>query len=69
MDMKRSLGGASQAPFLIAIVPLNNQIDPKSALAMLKSADPDAIVNESRSGTTHITYASIGFNGDLAGFD
>lgn len=59
MDKKRSLGGLSNSPFLIAIIPLNSQIDPKSALAMLKSADPDAIVNEGRSGTTHITYASI----------
>lgn len=59
MDKKRSLGGLSNAPFLIAIIPLNGQIDPKSALAMLKSADPDTIVNESQSGTTHITYATL----------
>lgn len=55
MDKKRSLGGSSYAPFLISIIPLNDQIDPKSALAMLKSWDSDAIVNVSPSGTTHIT--------------
>lgn len=55
MDKKRSLGGASFAPFLVAIIPLNEQIDPQSALSILKSCDPEAIVSTSPSGTTHIT--------------
>lgn len=55
MDKKRSLGGTSFAPFLVAIIPLNEQIDPQSALSILKVCDPDAIVSTSPSGTTHIT--------------
>lgn len=56
MDKKRSLGGTSFAPFLVAVIPLNEQIDPQSALSILKACDPDAIVSTSPSGTTHITY-------------
>lgn len=59
MDKKRSLGGTSFAPFLIALIPLNEQIDPQSALSILKSCDPDAIVTTSPTGVTHITYVSI----------
>lgn len=58
MDKKRSLGGLSGnvAPFLVAIIPLHEQVDAKSALEMLKTCDPDAICNVSASGTTYITY-------------
>lgn len=59
MDRKRSLGGASYAPFLVALIPLNEQIDPQSALSILKACDPEAIVTTSPSGTTHITYATL----------
>lgn len=55
MDKKRSLGGTSFAPFLVGLIPLNEQIDPKSALSILKACDPDAIVSTSPSGVTHIT--------------
>lgn len=56
MDKKRSLGGNSFAPFLIALIPLNEQIDPQSALSILKACDPNAIVTTSPTGTTHVTY-------------
>lgn len=56
MDKKRSLGGTSFAPFLIALIPLNEQIDPQSALNILKTCDPDAIASTSPTGVTHITY-------------
>lgn len=55
MDKKRSLGGINFAPFLIALIRLNEQIDAKSAIEILKSADPDAIVTVSSTGTTHVT--------------
>lgn len=55
MDRKRSLGGNACAPFLIGIIPLHDQIDPQSALSILKSCDPDAIISESATGVTHIT--------------
>lgn len=55
MDKKRSLGGNAFAPFLVCILPLNEQIDSQSALEILKNSDPNAIVNTSPSGATHIT--------------
>lgn len=59
MDKKRSLGGTSFAPFLVALIPLNEQIDPQSALSILKVCDPDAVVSTSPTGTTHITYVNV----------
>lgn len=55
MDRKRSLGSTSFAPFLVALIPLNEQIDPQSALSILKACDPESIVTTSSTGTTHIT--------------
>lgn len=55
MDKKRGLGGAAFAPFLVAIIPLNEQIDAQSALSILKACDPEAIVTTSASGTVHVT--------------
>lgn len=55
MDKKRLLGTISYAPFLISIIPLNEQIDPRSAIEILKVADPDAVVHVSATGATHIT--------------
>lgn len=55
MDRKRSLGGTATAPFLVAIIPLNEQIDPQSALSILKACDPEAIVTTSASGAIHVT--------------
>lgn len=55
MDKKRSLGSTFSAPFLVAIIPLNEQIDPQSALSILKACDPEAIVSTGASGTIHVT--------------
>lgn len=56
INKKRFHGAINCSPFLITIIPLNEQIDPRSAIEILKVADPDAIVNISPTGATHITY-------------
>lgn len=53
MDKKRLLGRT--APFLVGIIPLHEQIDPQSALAILKSCDPNSVVSVNATGATHIT--------------
>lgn len=55
MDIKRSLGGSFSPPFLVGVIPLNEQIDPQSALSILKACDPEAIVSTSASGAIHVT--------------
>ncbi|KAJ6642509.1 Pre-rRNA-processing protein TSR1 like, partial [Pseudolycoriella hygida] len=52
---KRSLGLNDTAPFLVCILPLNEQIDPRSALAILENCDPTVTVAHSLSGVTHLT--------------
>lgn len=52
---KRSLGGESTAPFLVCVLPLHTEVDPKSALAILENCDPTASVHHSPSGVLHIT--------------
>lgn len=51
--LKRSLGGLNTAPFLTCILPLNESIDPMSALAILEDCDSDAVVTKTKS-VTHI---------------
>jgi pre-rRNA-processing protein TSR1 len=51
---KRSLGGATSAPLLIAVVPLCDDIDCTRAVDMLKQADPAAVVTHSCEGIVHI---------------
>lgn len=51
---KRFLGGLEYAPFLITIVPLNKNLDPNTALTILKQCDEEAIVNTTTTGVTHI---------------
>lgn len=51
---KRSLGGATSAPFLIAIVSLCGEVDPVVVLEFLKQADEEAVVTHSQEGTVHI---------------
>lgn len=53
MDKKRALGRV--APFLVGLIPLHEQIDPQSALSILKTCDPNAVVHISATGATHIT--------------
>ncbi|PSN38440.1 Pre-rRNA-processing protein TSR1 [Blattella germanica] len=55
LSKKRSLGGASSAPFLVAIVPLCEDIDPVGALEFLKQADEEAVITNSQVGTVHIS--------------
>lgn len=53
--IKRSIGGNTTAPFLVGILPLNGEIDPKSALVIYENCDPSAVVHHSPSGVTHIS--------------
>lgn len=52
---KRSLGGNDTAPFLVCILPLNEQVDSRSALSILENCDPTVVVARSSSGVSHIT--------------
>uniref|UniRef100_A0A2M4A635 Pre-rRNA-processing protein TSR1 homolog n=1 Tax=Anopheles triannulatus TaxID=58253 RepID=A0A2M4A635_9DIPT len=42
--LKRAIGGALTAPFLTCVLPLNDLIDPNSALRMIEGCDPEATV-------------------------
>lgn len=57
MAKKRSVGGIQSdvAPFLVCLLPLNEQLDPLSALEILKTCDPDIVIKQSASGATHVT--------------
>lgn len=55
MAKKRSLGGDKTAPFLVCILPLNEQIDSRSALSILQNCDPSVVAARTPSGVTHIT--------------
>lgn len=55
LNKKRSLGGSNNAPFLVCILPLHQQIDPLTALSILTSSDEEAVVNKSPSGVVHIS--------------
>lgn len=44
--LKRALGGALTAPFLTCVLPLNDMIDPNSALAIIEGCDPEASVTK-----------------------
>nr|CAD7567990.1 unnamed protein product [Timema californicum] len=52
---KRSLGGACTAPFLIAVVSLNADIDPFGILEFIKQADDEAVITNSGEGNIHIS--------------
>jgi len=58
MALKRSIGGNKTAPFLTCILPLNESIDPLSALAILEGCDSEAIVTKTKS-VTHITLPRL----------
>lgn len=51
---KRALGGQSTAPFLVCLLPLHADVDPRSALTIFETCDPSAVVHRSPSGVTHI---------------
>lgn len=52
---KRGIGGKN-APVLTCILPLNGQLDSKSAIAMLTTCQEDATVTYSPNGVVHIRY-------------
>lgn len=51
--------GFCEAPFLVAILPLHQDIDIGEVIALLKSADPDAIVTYSPENHVHIKSPRI----------
>lgn len=53
--IKRQIGGINTTPFLICILPLHLQIDPKSVLAILENCDAGAVVNKTLNEITYIT--------------
>jgi len=52
---KRSLGTASNPPFLVTLLPLSPNINPRKVLSLLSSCDSQATVTNSPSGITHIS--------------
>ncbi|XP_012255079.2 pre-rRNA-processing protein TSR1 homolog isoform X2 [Athalia rosae] len=54
LTKKRSLGGSLAAPLLVAVIPLNQDFDPQSALSLLTGTDEAAIVSKSPTGVIHI---------------
>lgn len=54
LEQKRKLGGQNTAPFLVCVLPMHEQIDPKSALEILQSCDSDLVVENSPSGIVYI---------------
>lgn len=51
---KRALGGTRNPPFLVCLVPLNAQLDVKSAIAILTTCSEGAVVTYSDNGIIHI---------------
>jgi len=54
LEQKRKLGGQNTAPFLVCLLPMHEQIDPMSALEILKSCDSELVVENSPSGIVYI---------------
>jgi len=52
---KRSLGTANNPPFLVTLVPLSPNINPRKVLSLLSSCDEQSTVTNSPSGITHIS--------------
>jgi pre-rRNA-processing protein TSR1 len=51
---KRSLGGATSAPLLIAVIALCDDVDSTGAVRLLEDADEEAVITRSREGYVHI---------------
>lgn len=57
LGKKRFLtGSANTTPFLTAIVPLAQNIDPNGILELLKQADEESVIKRSSEGNIHIRY-------------
>ncbi|KAL3283543.1 hypothetical protein HHI36_006682 [Cryptolaemus montrouzieri] len=54
LNKKRQIGGLDIAPFLVCILPLNQEHDPNTVLNLFSQCDPEAVVNKSPQGTTHV---------------
>nr|XP_017010616.2 pre-rRNA-processing protein TSR1 homolog [Drosophila takahashii] len=54
LEQKRKLGGQNTAPFLVCLLPMHEQIDPRSALAILQSCDSELVVENSPSGIVYM---------------
>uniref|UniRef100_A0A1A9X530 Pre-rRNA-processing protein TSR1 homolog n=1 Tax=Glossina brevipalpis TaxID=37001 RepID=A0A1A9X530_9MUSC len=54
LAIKRQLGGQNTAPFLVCILPMHLEIDPKSALAILENCDAEAVVERASTGVTYV---------------
>lgn len=53
---KRALGTASSPPFLVTVVPLSPNINPRKVLNALISCEEAATVNTSPQGIVHLRY-------------
>lgn len=52
---KRHLGGWENAPFLVCILPLQKDVDGVQVLSLISKCDPEAIIDKSPTGVTHVT--------------
>lgn len=59
LSKKRALGGTRNPPFLVCVVPLNAQLDVKSALAILKTCSDGTVVSESPNGILHLALPNF----------
>ncbi|XP_050676198.1 pre-rRNA-processing protein TSR1 homolog [Leptidea sinapis] len=59
ISKKRALGGSRNPPFLVCVVPLNVQLDVKSALVILRTCYEDATFNETENGILHISMPNF----------
>ncbi|XP_064112530.1 pre-rRNA-processing protein TSR1 homolog isoform X2 [Macrobrachium nipponense] len=53
---KRSLGTSNNPPFLVTLLPLSPNINPRTVLTALTTCDPTATVSVSPQGITHISF-------------
>ena len=51
---KRSLGTSGNPPFLVTVIPLSPNINPRTVLSALTSCDPTTTTTVSSQGITHI---------------
>ncbi|ROT66365.1 hypothetical protein C7M84_015613 [Penaeus vannamei] len=55
MSQKRSVGTANNPPFLVTIVPLSPDINPRKVVSALTSCDPEATTTTSAQGIVHLS--------------
>lgn len=55
MSQKRSVGTANNPPFLVTIVPLSADINPRKVVSALTSCDPEATTTTSAQGIVHLS--------------